>query len=118
MQSLTKAYSKASNIPENVNTTCQETHEKLAKWVGAAKATLQQAEDERAKSGAIALSPLPFELSEVRTLHQTCLEVVKNLKPYMPAPKAKAKADAKRVAGEDAADGAPAKRKRGKTPTS
>ena len=49
LQSLTKAYSKASNIPENVNTTCQETHEKLAKWVGAAKATLQQAEDEPRK---------------------------------------------------------------------
>ena len=118
LQSLTKAYNKASNLTDNIKSTCEETQEKLGKWLGAAKATLQQAEDERAKTGEIAIPSLPFELSEVRTLHQTCLEVVKNLKPYMPVPKAKAKADAKRPADADAGESAPAKRKRVKTPAS
>ena len=118
LQSLTKAYNKASNVTDNIKSTCEETQEKLAKWLGAAKATLQQAEDDRAKTGKIAIPSLPFELSEVRTLHQMCLEVVKNLKPYMPVPKAKAKADAKRPADAGAGEGAPAKRRRGKTPVS
>ena len=118
LQSLTKAYNKASNVTDNIKSTCEETQEKLAKWLGAAKATLQQAEDDRAKTGEIAIPSLPFELSEVRTLHQTCLEVVKNLKPYMPVPKAKATADAKRPADAGAGEGAPAKRRRGKTPVS
>ena len=41
---------------------------------------LQQAEDENAKAGDVELPALPFETGDVKTLHQTCLEVIKNLK--------------------------------------
>eukprot|EP00435_Cladocopium_sp_Y103_P005348 s4446_g1.t1 len=115
LQSLTKSHQKASQVPDNVEAACKETKDTLERWIAAAKSTLQQAEDERAKSGEIALPALPFDATEVRTLHQTCGEVVKNLKPYLPVPKAKAKADAKRPADDGSGNAAPAKRRRAKS---
>ena len=66
---------------------------------------LQQAEDENAKAGDVELPALPFETGDVKTLHQTCLEVIKNLKTHMPAPKAKAATKRKETADSETASG-------------
>ena len=115
LQSLTKCHQRASQVPDNVEAAFKDTKETLERWVAAAKSTLQQAEDERAKSGKIALPALPFDASDVRTLHQTTGEVVKNLKPYLPVPKAKAKANAKQPADDGSGNAALAKRRRTKS---
>ena len=69
----------------------------------AAKAMLQEAEGQSAKSGEVELPALPFDAGDVKTLHQTCAEVIKNLKSHMPAPKAKAGAKRKDAADAEAA---------------
>ena len=120
LQAMTKAYKKVSNLPDNVEAACKDAMAKVELWVGAAKSTMQLAEDERAKAGELALPELPYDMVEVRTLHQTCTEVIKNLKPHSPAPKPKPapkrKAEAENK-GEDTGKEKPptGKRLRGKT---
>ena len=87
---MTKAYKKVSTLPFNVEAAFKETMAKEELWTGAAKSTMQLAEDERAKTGELALPQLPYDMVEGRTWNQTCTEVIQNLKPHMPAPKPKA----------------------------
>ena len=118
LQAMTRAYKKASGVSETVEKVFQEILSQVELWLGAAKSTLQLAEDDRAKKGEVELPPLPFDVGELRTQHQTCAEVIKNLKPFMPAPKPKPAP--KRKADEDQQNGeaapAKAKRVRGKKP--
>ena len=127
---LTKARNRAVDVPQEIDAAAKEVLGTLDRWTAAAKAMLQQAESESAKIGELELPALPFDTGDVKTLHQTCAEVIKNLKAHVPAPKAKAKAGTKRkdaagemaaeapeeaAAGEAAPKAAPKKRLRGKT---
>ena len=105
LQALSKAFTKAVDIPEEIKAAAKESLETLESWVAAAKAMLQQAEGESAKAGDVELSALPFETGDVKTLHQTCLEVIKNLKTHIPAPKAKAATKRKETADSETANG-------------
>ena len=105
LQALSRAVSKAVDIPEEINAAAKESLETLESWVAAAKAILQQAEGQSAKAGDVELPALPFETGDVRTLHQTCLEVIKNLKTHIPAPKAKAATKRKETADSETANG-------------
>ena len=103
LQALNKAVTKAVDIPEEIGLAAKEALSTLDRWVTAAKAMLQEAEGQSAKSGEVELPALPFDAGDVKTLHQTCAEVIKNLKSHMPAPKAKAGAKRKDPADAEAA---------------
>ena len=115
LQAMTKAHKKVSDLPDTLESAFKEALEKVELWVGAAKSTMQLAEDERAKTGELALPQLPYDMVEVRTLHQTCSEIIKNLKPHMPAPKPKP-TPKRKAEGDDKGEQQPKpKRIRGKT---
>jgi len=125
LQALTKACNKAVDVPEEIGTAAKHALDSLQRWTAAAKAMLQQAESDSAQAGEVELPSLPYESADVKTLHQTCVEVIKNLKSHMPVPKAKATSKRKDAADGNAADGAaaddaapkaaPKKRLRGKS---
>ena len=119
LQAMTKVYKKVTDVTEAVDKVFQETVSQVELWLGAAKSTLQLAEDDRTKQGEIELPPLPFDAGDLRTQHKTCAEVIKNLKPFLPAPKPKP-APKRKAEDEQNGEAEPpkAKRVRGKKPSS
>ena len=126
LQSLQRLRARVTgDVPCGVETTYQEQLETLKSWNHAAKTALAQWEDPKAQAGEIELARLPFDMSDVKTLHKTVAEVQSSLKTLLPAPKPK---DPKRKKGEEeqkqgegaaaaTADEAPLqKRRRGKGP--
>ena len=90
------------DLPEGVEGAYAESVEKLKTWNQAAKTALAQWEDAKVQSGETTLTPLPFDLPELKCLRKTVGEVQSALKTLLPAPKAKTAPQKRKLAAEDA----------------
>ena len=120
---LAKAEKASSHAPE-AKQLCEEQLEKAKEWSCAARAAVNQQQENLTQQAAGAavqeIAALPFTGEDLKIHLKTTNEAQKALRTSLPQPKAKAKAETKRSAeaagdGTDAAEPQP-KRLRGKTP--